>query len=1144
MCGFIGDILDDIGDAVRDVADWTGDAIRDVGDAAGDAVDWVVDGVEDIVDGLLDDPIKTIATAAALVIPGGAVYIPLINAVDAIEEGGDPLAAFASMVLPTVVSTLTDAVNLADAIGTTMTNVVGETAVNVVTTGGDIGAIVLGEIAEQAPAVTNFISSVVDTTVGALGVDTSTLAGQTFASNLNNVATAVLTAEVKGQDGLQAGTIAAVAGAGNSMIKSIGGDTLTEEQSNNISNILAAGFQAGDNAADAMSAAAEEIGQDALKEGVDEFFSSDEQVDEVVGDGVGEDVKEEIEEFQDATAGEVKVEELEDPELDARIPEGIQDPSEIEPVPEELIQQPEITDAPKITDAPEIIDIPEELKTITEDAPKLRDVTESDMLPTIPEELETKDDVPEFMDSDYLEFLEDISDAGEPVSQLDDSVLDMPAPPDVEIEDIQDPNYTSPRLGYESFDDLLQSQKRDVLDLLDVPGSVNISSLEGNLYGEGLGELVDVGELVTMGSNFSDVLKNMAGNTLEELIAGIPEGAANLTDQGIDKLKEAARGMAEAMAEVRGETIDPNSLTMSELEKWINDPRPTTLAQDFVDPFVTATRDKANEIYDSMSSYGKLAKENSQITGDVTFYDTRIPMPGGGTLKLPVGIENASLGKNPTIFGTVLNATGGLIDIVADVGLAFLGPAGLATSIGLNTLEAAGNAAAEIEARVARELKNPSYLRSDEYQRALNRANGDPSVASLFLMQEAKSLLLGTGLVEGLGDATVGKIIANGVSNVGLRIAGVAGTEYLTEGGGQTLTNIGLGEVIPEVEMGANVHGTGAMAVVESGLATTSAGAFTPKQDTSIENIQEVFETIDTPSKITTTTPSEVDVATEALKELGLDSELTQQVLQNAGIIGPTVDTTTPTIITPAMEGDSGVDTSTDMPPSVVDMVQEISNEGGVSIETAQNVQAETGASIEAISNAANEVINVKNVADTNNAVTTIQQEVLDTGGLSLETAQNIENTTPLNMTNINQIAIDTLVTPETTVDAKPESIVDPTTDVMTTINTAVNAETPILEESKEKEEKEEEILSRLGYMPVTVDPSGVADIDYLYDFSSIFATPEQEKAFTTPFKQYTNVQDPLSSYDVDMFPLTGTPYNLESEEDTAQRLLDLIRST
>ena len=49
--------------------------------------------------------------------------------------------------------------------------------------------------------------------------------------------------------------------------------------------------------------------------------------------------------------------------------------------------------------------------------------------------------------------------------------------------------------------------------------------------------------------------------------------------------------------------------------------------------------------------------------------------------------------------------------------------------------------------------------------------------------------------------------------------------------------------------------------------------------------------------------------------------------------------------------------------------------------------------------------------------------------------------------------------------------------------------------------------------MPVTVDPSGVADIDYLYDFSSIFATPEQEKAFTNPYEQYTtSIYDPLTS--------------------------------
>ena len=38
-----------------------------------------------------------------------------------------------------------------------------------------------------------------------------------------------------------------------------------------------------------------------------------------------------------------------------------------------------------------------------------------------------------------------------------------------------------------------------------------------------------------------------------------------------------------------------------------------------------------------------------------------------------------------------------------------------------------------------------------------------------------------------------------------------------------------------------------------------------------------------------------------------------------------------------------------------------------------------------------------------------------------------------------------------------------------------------------------------------TPDP---AQIDYLYDFSSIFATPEQQKFFTTPYGPYNNIEE------------------------------------
>ena len=37
------------------------------------------------------------------------------------------------------------------------------------------------------------------------------------------------------------------------------------------------------------------------------------------------------------------------------------------------------------------------------------------------------------------------------------------------------------------------------------------------------------------------------------------------------------------------------------------------------------------------------------------------------------------------------------------------------------------------------------------------------------------------------------------------------------------------------------------------------------------------------------------------------------------------------------------------------------------------------------------------------------------------------------------------------------------------------------------------------------VETPEAGDLDYIYDFSSIFATPEQEKLFTRPYRTYNN---------------------------------------
>ena len=44
--------------------------------------------------------------------------------------------------------------------------------------------------------------------------------------------------------------------------------------------------------------------------------------------------------------------------------------------------------------------------------------------------------------------------------------------------------------------------------------------------------------------------------------------------------------------------------------------------------------------------------------------------------------------------------------------------------------------------------------------------------------------------------------------------------------------------------------------------------------------------------------------------------------------------------------------------------------------------------------------------------------------------------------------------------------------------------------------------------MDTTLRTPFIADIDYLYDFDSIFATPEQEKRFISPYSDYTDVNN------------------------------------
>lgn len=85
VVSFVQDVVGGAADIVGDVIEGVGDIVEDVGEAVGDAGSWIDDNV---LQPMLDDPVKTVATIAA-VATGQAHLIPYINAADVAAKGGD-----------------------------------------------------------------------------------------------------------------------------------------------------------------------------------------------------------------------------------------------------------------------------------------------------------------------------------------------------------------------------------------------------------------------------------------------------------------------------------------------------------------------------------------------------------------------------------------------------------------------------------------------------------------------------------------------------------------------------------------------------------------------------------------------------------------------------------------------------------------------------------------------------------------------------------------------------------------------------------------------------------------------------------------------------------------------------------------------
>ena len=82
--GGVVDAIEDGFDAIGEFVEDVGDFVGEIGNAIGDAGAWIDDNV---LQPMLDDPVKTIATVAAIA-TGNAYLVPYINAADAAAKGG------------------------------------------------------------------------------------------------------------------------------------------------------------------------------------------------------------------------------------------------------------------------------------------------------------------------------------------------------------------------------------------------------------------------------------------------------------------------------------------------------------------------------------------------------------------------------------------------------------------------------------------------------------------------------------------------------------------------------------------------------------------------------------------------------------------------------------------------------------------------------------------------------------------------------------------------------------------------------------------------------------------------------------------------------------------------------------------------
>ena len=491
------------------------------------------------------------------------------------------------------------------------------------------------------------------------------------------------------------------------------------------------------------------------------------------------------------------------------------------------------------------------------------------------------------------------------------------------------------------------------------------SSVFDNIFGTG-----------RLGTNIKDASKQIAKGATEAI--GY-KSSGDLVDQAIDAMN---------LNDVRGSTLESGLQGISpsqfgregDIDAAIqnalgattgrlgdsNNPDfvPSTAAQDFMEPFSQGAIDLSKRIGDSVSEENKAIIANNIAQGDIKFNEYGVP----------IGIENFSLGKDPSIWGTVLQALEGVGDLITDAPLFLLGPGGVTAALGLNVNEAAGASADSIERRIA-EMAEPTrdnmygsmtgrseLEKLDFYQNAL-AATGDPEIAKQQTIAKAKEGLLRTGLMEG-GLETVATAMAVNPAAMMKGLLGGSGEKIATAAFSATGSIIGeaSSELVGELSENKSMQGVdpsvlvgddalaAAIAGAKEGIGTSVAGlgiqAARPSGSgvqTGVDpssatgqllsgeaqtELQDQINELSTGQDITSTGPAETELqneidglskseeiglANEVLLDAGLDPELIDPVLREAGVIQNPPDQISSSTRTSQSEINTGTDINNEL---------------------------------------------------------------------------------------------------------------------------------------------------------------------------------------------------------------------------------------